>query len=118
MVSSSSTLALTVARKLISGLGEEIFAAFAAAAPSGIVAVSVVNLNSFCGGTMMFEDEGTVAPCAFKMEVKTMTRHERVAISDQIKSQAGKMLTYMSTERASLYPGSLCANRHLYMKLL
>ena len=54
--------ALTVARKSISGLGEEAFAAFAAAAVSGVAAVSVVNSNLFGGETMMFEDEGIVAP--------------------------------------------------------
>ena len=114
----SSMPALTVARKLMSGSVEEIFAAFEAAAASGVVAVSVVDSRSFCGGTIMFEDEGTVAPYAFKVEVKTMTRHKRVAISNRIKSQAKRTLTYMSTERASLYPGSPCADRRLYMKLL
>lgn len=54
--------ALTEARKLISGSGEEVFVAFAAAAVSGVVFMSVVNSNSFGRGTIMFEDEGTVAP--------------------------------------------------------
>ena len=45
-----------MARKLICGSGEERFAG------SGVEAVSVVNSNSFCGGTIMFEDEGTIAP--------------------------------------------------------
>ena len=60
MVSSSSMAPLTMARKLISGSAEEIFAAFAVAASSGVVAVSVVNSNSFSGGTIMFEDEGSL----------------------------------------------------------
>ena len=54
--------ALTVARKSMSGLGDEAFATFAADTVSGVAAVSIVNSNLFGGETMMFEDEGTVAP--------------------------------------------------------
>lgn len=62
MLLSSSIPALTVARKSMLGLGEEAFAALAAAAVSGVAAVSVVNSNLFGGETMIFEDEGTAAP--------------------------------------------------------